>query len=247
MSMHARYMQQATWTRDLRAYLFRQAGWFSARRILEVGCGTGAVLADPSAHSGSAEGPLSFGIDRSSDALGECRIHASLAVLTRADALALPFSADSFDITYCHFTLLWLKDPLVGLREMRRVTRGHVLALAEPDYSGRVDQPPELVPLGQLQSQALRAQGADVSIGSRLADLFHQAGIRIREAGVMKDRPSAALSAAELEAEWMLLQQDLAGSVPADDLERFRRLDASARQRGQRLLHVPTYYAWGQV
>ena len=42
MDWHKRYTQQATWTRDLRSYLFEKAGLANARRVLEVGCGTGA-------------------------------------------------------------------------------------------------------------------------------------------------------------------------------------------------------------
>jgi cyclopropane fatty-acyl-phospholipid synthase-like methyltransferase len=42
---HARYLQQARWTRPLREYLYGKAGVDSARRVLEVGCGTGALLA----------------------------------------------------------------------------------------------------------------------------------------------------------------------------------------------------------
>jgi ubiquinone/menaquinone biosynthesis C-methylase UbiE len=45
MNWHNRFLQQAGWTRDLRTYLFAQAGIERARRVLEVGCGTGAVLA----------------------------------------------------------------------------------------------------------------------------------------------------------------------------------------------------------
>jgi len=168
-------------------------------------------------------------------------------MLTRADAFALPYPQGSFDITYCHFLLLWVKDPLVVLREMKRVTRGHVLALAEPDYSARVDKPAELAPLGQWQTQALRTQGADVSLGSHVADLFDQAGIRIRETGLMDPWPRAAFTVADLEAEWIILRHDLADTVSAPDLESLRRLDAIAHERGERILYVPTYFAWGQV
>ena len=249
MSLHARYLQQAAWTRDLRFYLFERAEWRSARRILEVGCGTGAILRDPVAgqHAGALPRPHLHGVDHALDALAQCRVHAPSAILSQGDALALPYRDGSFDITYCHFLLLWVQQPLPALREMRRVTRGHVLALAEPDYSARVDQPADLAPLGRWQSQALLAQGADVSLGSRLADLFDQAGIRIREAGLMNPWPRAALSTADLQAEWEMLRQDLANTVSESDLERLWRLDAIAHERGERVLYVPTYFAWGQV
>ncbi len=181
------------------------------------------------------------------DALAQCRVNAPSAILARADALALPYPDAVFDITYCHFLLLWVKDPLRVLREMKRVTHGHVLALAEPDYSGRIDQPDELAPLGQLQTQALRDQGADVSLGSRLPDLFAAAGIRMREAGVIRPWPQAGGVPADLEAEWNTLQQDVGNRLSQVDLQRYRRLDERARAAGERLLYVPTYFAWGQV
>ena len=248
--MHARYLQQAAWTRDLRDYLFGQTAWHSARRILEVGCGTGAILRNPSeqAAPGTPEGPSLFGVDRSSDALAECRIHAPSAMLTCADVLALPYSAGSFDITYCHFVLLWVKDPLAALREMRRVTRRHVLALAEPDYSARVDQPQELAPLGQLQNQALARAGRRCFAGCTACRSLRSGRHSHPRSWRHEGTPAWPLSPQRsLNAEWSVLQQDLTDTVPADELEEFRRLDASARQHGRRLLHVPTYYVWGQV
>jgi hypothetical protein len=46
MDWHSRYLQQAGWTSKLRGYLFQRAGVDKASRVLEVGCGTGAVLKD---------------------------------------------------------------------------------------------------------------------------------------------------------------------------------------------------------
>ena len=34
-----------------------------------------------------------------------------------------PFTNASFDLTFCHYLLLWLKDPLSAIKEMKRVTR----------------------------------------------------------------------------------------------------------------------------
>lgn len=41
----------------------------------------------------------------------------------QGDAHYLPFGGESFDITLCHFTLLWLENPFQALLEMKRVTK----------------------------------------------------------------------------------------------------------------------------
>ena len=46
MNWHLRYIQQANWTRELREYLFQRTGMATAERVLEVGCGTGAILGE---------------------------------------------------------------------------------------------------------------------------------------------------------------------------------------------------------
>ena len=45
--------------------------------------------------------------------------------------------------------------------------------------------------------------------------------------------------------EWAVIESDLAGTVPAADIQNMKRLDQQARARGVRVLHVPTYFAWG--
>lgn len=243
MDWHARYQQQAGWTRHLRAYLCERAGLRTARRALEVGCGTGAILA-PLQTSAAVHG-----LDLEPAALTECRVHAPSVFLTRADAHALPYAARTFDLTFCHFLLLWVSDPLQALREMKRVTRrgGHVLALAEPDYRARVDQPEELAVLGRLQRESLRRQGADPDLGGRLAALFAEAGIEIIETGALAAAESAPPTPGERELEWAALEADLAGSLPEEEVRRLKALDERAWARGERLLHVPTYFAWGLV
>ena len=242
MDWHRRYLQQAQWTRDLRNYLFQKAGLSEPSRVLEVGCGTGAILSELADHA------LLHGLDIDPAGLAECRVHAPSAILVQGNALQLPYLYKSFDIVYCHFLLLWVKDPLQALLEMRRVTKlgGHILASAEPDYTARVDRPRELVPLGRWQAESLRRQGADPALGSRLADLFFRAGIELLETGTIQSAESEP-SAEEWEIEWTVIESDLAGFIPRADLQKMKDLDQQARAGGERVLHVPTYFAWGRV
>ncbi len=238
MNWHTRYLQQAEWTRNLRTYLFEKAGIADAHRVLEVGCGTGAILRE-------INSPASlFGLDFEPASLTECRIHASAASLTHGDAHSLPYPDQSFDIVYCHFLLLWVRSPLQVVREMARVGRS-VLALAEPDYSQRVDEPATLKQLGKWQTEALVRQGANPLFGSRLAATFYQAGIQLIETGPIQSAEKKR-SAEEWENEWAVIEADLAESVSGEDIQKMKVLDKNARKRGRRVLHVPTYFAWGK-
>jgi SAM-dependent methyltransferase len=242
MDWHRRYLQQAEWTRDLRAYVFRKAGLEAASRILEVGCGTGAILSELPKHVSL------HGLDINSTALTQCQVHVPHASLVRGNALELPYSNEIFDIVYCHFLLLWVTDPLQALLEMKRVTKSgaHVIAFAEPDYTARLDQPPELAPLGKWQTESLKRQGADPGLGARLADLFFRAGIEIIETGPIQNAGQDP-SPEEWENEWAVIESDLAGIVPDEEIQKMKRLDQQARTSGERVLYVPTYFAWGQV
>ena len=242
MDWHARYAQQANWTRELRNYIFQQIGLKNAERMLEVGCGTGAILSE-------IQTETIHGLDIQPASLMEARVHAPTASLTCADALSLPYPDDSFDITFCHFLLLWVSDPQKVIHEMKRVTRlgGYVLALAEPDYSARVDEPAELAVLGRWQTESLQRQGADPSLGGRLAELFYRVGIEIVETGTIENQGSDAPTSIERKLEWEVLENDLAEFVPLAEIQRLKMLDETAWARGERLLHVPTYFAWGRV
>jgi ubiquinone/menaquinone biosynthesis C-methylase UbiE len=243
MDWHSRFLQQATWTRNLRAYLFAPAGLTRARRVLEVGCGTGAILSDLSTPA------VVHGLDLDPLRLVEARQHVPAAALVCGNALALPYPAQVFELTFCHFLLLWVGDPLLALLEMKRVTcpGGAILALAEPDYAARVDEPAALAPLGRWQVESLRRQGADPGLGSRLAALFRQAGIQPIETGTLEKQAKPLLTLAERDLEWALLEADLAGWIPAQEIRRLKALDEQAWRQGTRRLHVPTHFAWGKV
>lgn len=216
-----------------------------------MGCGTGAILQELASRPPVDDlGRLAaHGLDISVDALAECRTHAPHAHLARADAHGLPYPSRTFEITFCHFLLLWVKDPPTVLREMRRVTQGggHVIAFAEPAYDARKDLPAYLAPLGELQQRSLMQQGADPTIGARLALIFRQAGLRIIESGSLSQWQPGAVDEETFASEWEVLREDLKGLASDAEVDGWREVDDRARRQGGRLLHVPTFFALAQV
>lgn len=243
---HRRFIQQARWTEEIRRYVVKEAGLGKAHFILETGCGTGAVLGSMQHLMPAAR---FFGIDLRLDYLQEAQQFAPQSHLAAADGAVLPFPDDSFEAVICHYFLLWVKSPEAILSEMRRVTRpgGMVVALAEPDYGGRIDYPAALADLGRMQGQALQIQGADPQMGRKLGALFHQVGLTEIHIGVMGGQWNEAPGFEAWESEWAVLQADLGHTLPPEKLNWLRSLDAAAWQKGERVLFVPTFYAWGRV
>jgi len=246
MDWHQRYSQQARWTKDLRRYLYARASIESARRILDIGCGTGVLAAELFEVCKAKI----YGLDITRNHLDLATRNAPEAVLIQGDAHALPFRTGAFDLAFCHFVLLWVADPLRVVRAMARVVLpgGAVLALAEPDYGGRIDHPPELAVLGEGQSQSLRRQGADPEMGRKLAGIFHLAGLTAIETGVLGGQWRSGPSPKEWDSEWRVMEHDLKGYPgEAIDTSSLKALDWSAWQNGERVLFVPTFYALGYV
>jgi ubiquinone/menaquinone biosynthesis C-methylase UbiE len=241
---HQRFVRQATWTKSLRDFLFSQVKLEQARQVLEVGCGTGALLAET---EGRFSG-RSFGLDINPQHLEQAAAHTSRSILTLGDAHTLPFSSGTFDLTFCHYLLLWVHNPLRVIQEMSRVTLpgGYILAFAEPDYGGRIDYPFELSQLGCWQQEALRVQGADPQIGRQLADLFSQVGLDAVQIGLLGGEWKGIFSEEEWISEWQVLNHDLSLLSQGWDqaqVEALQKLDRESREVKTRVLFVPTFYA----
>jgi ubiquinone/menaquinone biosynthesis C-methylase UbiE len=243
---HQRYTQQAQWSASLRAYLMAQIGIQPSTIMLDVGCGTGVLEKDLMSQYQTRV----FGLDLDAQALQFARTYAPSSIFISGDAIALPFASGNFDITFCHFVLLWIQDVHQALAEMVRVTRpnGYVIALAEPDYGGRIDYPDELSQLGRWQQESLLQQGANPCMGRELRALFHQSGLKNVEAGVMGGQWADVNPGIENQLEWDVIAADLSGNP--DFLEKaslLNKIDQLSREAGQRILFVPTFYAIGVV
>lgn len=236
-----RYRQQAGWTQQLRANLLAQTP-LPLRRVLEVGCGPGAVTATLHGYA-----QIVFGLDLHLPSLRLARRSDPPSRFCAGDALALPYREGSFDAAVCHFLLLWLTDPSTALAEMARVTRpgGTLIAFAEPDYGARIDYPPPLDDLGRAQTEALRRQGAQTSTGRALAALFHAAGLQRVQYGLLGGQWQYPPDLQAIEMEWRTLEKDLQGFIPGPQIAEWRALDLAAWQQGRRVLFVPTFYAIG--
>ena len=242
---HERYLIQAGWTIDLRKYCYHKSIFNSAKRILEVGCGTGVITQELSLLLNAR----TVGLDNNSDNLRRAYDYAQKAFYSSGDAHNLPFMSTSFDIALCHYVLLWVRNPLLTLMEMKRVTRsgGALFAFAEPDYGWRIDYPDEFKSMGNLQTDSLVKQGANPFIGRELSALFHTIGLGSIETGILGARWIGSPQNRDLESEWMTLRSDLSGIIDEDDYKQYCQRDHEAWQVGKRILFVPTFYAFGYV
>jgi SAM-dependent methyltransferase len=244
--LHQRFLQQAGWTKAVRQRAFLQFGLGGLARILEVGSGTGAITDELR----RASSGIVIGLDRDPNANAFAHASDRQTVCVTGLGERLPFPPNCYDLTCCHFLLLWVADPLAVLLEMNRVTRpgGGVLCLAEPDYGGRIDYPDSLSELGVLQEGALQAQGADTRLGRRLRILLHQAGLTDVEAGVLGGEwaDSEAEARGERDLEWQTLADDLTDRISTAELRRMQSEFARAHNEGSRILFVPTFYGWGR-
>ncbi|MDT8381345.1 MAG: methyltransferase domain-containing protein [Brevefilum sp.] len=242
---HRRYTQQAKWSQEIRQYLLGKITLGEGDKILEVGSGTGAVLSLLSKETHAQ----CYGIDIDFSSLSFSAKLDHPLDLTAGDAYALPFPDNNFNLTYCHYLLLWIKHPLSAIAEMVRVTRpgGLVIALAEPDYQARIDHPPNLAHLGKIQTQSLGEQGAETAMGRKLSGLFHDAGLQNITSGILGAQWDPTATGEIDETEWLMIRADTAEHLSPEALEAYRRAESKARREERRVLFIPTFYASGFV
>jgi len=235
-----RFKQQAGWTASIRSYLFKKAGVSQDTKILDIGCGTGVLLTELIKNIGVQ--PIGMDVDCKSVHFAYDK--RNLKNVVCADAYQIPLAANSVDIVFFHFVLLWLTDPLQALIEVKRCLKpdGWLLCLAEPDHASRVDYPSPLDILGRQQTESLAQQGADIQAGRKLGYWIHLAGLQVIETGVIGSQWQPTTDQMEENMEWEWLIND-GISLSNIDAQAMRKMDASSRLHGSRVLNVPTYYA----
>jgi SAM-dependent methyltransferase len=151
-------------------------------RVLDIGCGTGAITAGMAKAVGP-DGRVT-GIDRDGALLEIARAeHASIPNLRfeHGDATTLNFHAE-FDIVNAARTLQWIAGPALAISKMKQAAKspGMLVAL---DYNHASNQwepdPPGEFRLFYTAFLAWRrANGWDNEMADHLPDLFRSAGLR---------------------------------------------------------------------
>jgi ubiquinone/menaquinone biosynthesis C-methylase UbiE len=150
-------------------------------RLLEVGCGVGAVL---TVLGQEFPGVRLTGVDIEPKQLDYARGHLERAgveaTLLRADALELPFGDQSFDHVWMMWFLEHVADPPAVLREARRVlVAGGGITAIEVDYSTVRAEPttPALEALFRSMVEGMAVSGWS-DAGTRLPGWLQEAGLR---------------------------------------------------------------------
>lgn len=116
------------------------AGIQAGLRVLDVGCGPGALTGELVRRLG---GESVAGVDPSAPFVAAAKTRHPTVDIQHASAEQLPFDHGSFDAALAQLVVHFMSDPVAGLREMARVTRpGGVVAACVWDHAG------ERTPLG---------------------------------------------------------------------------------------------------
>ena len=215
------------YSEPLAEQLVGEVGVHAGQRALDVGCGPGALLTALVPRLG----PDAVCAVEPSAAFAAAAVARFPGVrIVQAGAEQLPYDDASFDVVIASLAVHFMRDPVGGLREMRRVVvdGGRVAATVWDEAGNRGPLSPfwraaEAV-VDDLPGEKDRA-GARAG---HLAELFEAAGLRDVEAGEL----SVSRAFASFDDWWQLMEL---GVGPAGDF--VQSLDPAARRAVREACH----------
>jgi len=160
---------QSSWLKDWHRYIVKRF-CPGSKTALEVGCGEGHVMSNLS----DLLEVKGVDLDRSQVEAAKKR-GLDIEVM---DGLDLEFDDAAFDLVYCSFYLMWVKDPRKAIHEMLRVSRNGALVLNEPIWSRTIYAPDVLKELVDGWTSVIRKDGGDPDAGLKVAEIVGQMGGR---------------------------------------------------------------------
>lgn len=152
------------------------AGVEAGQRVLDVGCGPGALVAELVRRVGSE---TVAGVDPAEQFVAAARQRHPGVDVRQASAEQLPFAEDEFDASLAQLVVHFMADPVTGLSEMARVTRrgGAVAACVWDHAGGEGPLSPYWDAVHALDPEAPDESGLAGARRGHLTELFGEAGI----------------------------------------------------------------------
>lgn len=165
-----------SWSRLLAPQLADLAGVRPGQRVLDVGCGPGALVGELVQRLAPAD---IAAVDPSEPFVAAVRDRYPEVDVHQATAEALPFPDDMFDAALAQLVVHFMTDPVRGLAEMARVTRrGGVVAASVWDHGqGRGPHGPFWTAALELDPEAVDQSRLAGARPGHLVELFEAAGI----------------------------------------------------------------------
>ena len=231
------------YSRLLSSQLADLASVRGGQRVLDVGCGTGALTGELVARLGPA---AVAAVDPSEPFLAATRERHPGVDVRRSQAERLPFSDGVFDAALAQLVVHFMKDPVEGLAEMRRVTRKDgIVAACVWDHGG--GEGPLKIFWDAARKLDPGIDGESHLPGAReghLAELFEAAGLREIESTAL----SVSLQHPSFDAWWEPFTRGVgpAGAYWASlDADQRNMLREACRQRVPSEPFTVTAVAWG--
>jgi ubiquinone/menaquinone biosynthesis C-methylase UbiE len=235
--------------------LLTKVGLLSARRIAEIGCGTGLMTTWIAAQAGA--GASVWGVDNSEGQLAVAADNAKTAGLHNlsfhlapADNTGLPHA--SFDLVYSRFLMCHLTNPVAALKEMWSLLRtGGTLVCEDFEMSAVGTSPPTSAyeHLIAISRAVDRRCGVDSDVGAKLHTLLAEAGCRKPEIAIyqpafLRGQPKEFWKITLREAQSAIVKWGIASIEEMDSL--CDELDGIANDPSILVLIARVYQVWCQ-
>ena len=227
------------WTESIRSKIYPQVNLRGAKKVLEVGCGTG-VITDEIRKKTPAK---ITAIDHDKGMLQVAEKSVKNVTFKQANVEKLSMRSNTFDVVLCQYLFLWLAEPEKAIKEMSRVCKkkGFVVALSEPDYGGWVEYPD--FQLGRYHMNHLKREGADPFVGRKLRFLFETAGLET-SLGVIAQTWDKEHLLMNIEEEWKrVFDSQIISEAEYRDMI---RMEKEAIRENKRTIFMPVFYAIGR-
>jgi SAM-dependent methyltransferase len=158
------------------------AGVTAGQRVLDVGCGPGALTGELVGRLGDE---AVSAVDPSEPFVAAARARHPDVRIQLASAEALPFPDDTFDAALAQLVVHFMSDPVAGLREMARVTQGGgVVAACTWDFAGgRTPLSAFWAAAHELDPEVMDESALAGARQGHLGELFREAGLHDVEEG----------------------------------------------------------------